>query len=203
MSFLEGYILGLGMIVFIGPVFFLLLSISLQLGTGAGVLTAFGIVVSDLICVSLCYYGVTAFLQDAKQVHWIAITGGILLVILGLKYLFHRADYTEEKKELEGYHYLSCFVKGFLVNFVNPFVFFVWIGVVTYQKGLEVNGYNPSFYLSGVLFGILSTDLLKVLTARQIKSFLSAKVLQNLYRGSGIILIGFGIRMLLLFTRLA
>ena len=199
MVFLEGYILGLGMIVFFGPVFFLLLSISLQLGTGAGVLTALGIVVSDLICVSLCYFGVTTFLQDSKQVHWIALVGGILLLILGLKYLFHTADYAEEKKELEGYHYLSCFVKGFLVNFVNPFVFFVWIGVVTFQKGLEVNGYNPSFYLLGVLGGILSTDLLKVLTARQIKSFLSAKVLRNLYRVSGIILIGFGIRMLLIF----
>ncbi len=70
MPFVEGYILGLGMVVFIGPVFFLLLSISLQQGAWAGVLTAIGIVVSDLICVSLCYYGVTAFLQDTKQVHW-------------------------------------------------------------------------------------------------------------------------------------
>jgi threonine/homoserine/homoserine lactone efflux protein len=66
MLFFEGYIVGLGMIVFIGPVFFLLLSISLHQGTKAGVATAFGIVISDLICVCLCYFGVTNFLNDTN-----------------------------------------------------------------------------------------------------------------------------------------
>ncbi len=198
MEFLEGYILGLGMIVFIGPVFFLLLSISLQLGMRAGVLTALGIVVSDIICVSLCYFGVTSFLYKTDTKIWIVLLGGAFLILLGVKYLFHPGNFLEEKKDLPSLHHISCFVKGFLVNFVNPFVFFVWIGVVTYEKGLEASGCNALSYFSGVLLGILSTDLIKVFTARQIKNFLSPLVLHNLYRGSGIILIGFGIRMLLI-----
>jgi threonine/homoserine/homoserine lactone efflux protein len=115
-----------------------------------------------------------------------------------LKYLFNPVNSLAENINLPALHHLSCFVKGFLVNFVNPFVFFVWIGVVTYEKGLEASGCNALYYFFGVLLGILSTDLLKVFTARQIKNLLSPLVLHNLYRGSGIILIGFGIRMLLI-----
>lgn len=198
MPFFEGYIVGLGMIVFIGPVFFLLLSISLHRGTKAGVATAFGIVISDIICVCLCFFGVTNFLNDSNAKMAILLIGGILLIILGLTYLFHPGKFEDKTEELMGYHYLSCFTKGFLVNFVNPFVFFVWIGVVTFQRNMGDILYNPLFFFSGALAGILSTDLLKVFMARQIRSILREKVLQNLYRASGLILIGFGIRMLLL-----
>jgi threonine/homoserine/homoserine lactone efflux protein len=196
--FIEGYVVGLGMIVFIGPVFFLLLSISLHRGTNAGVATAFGIVISDLICVCLCYFGVTNFLNDTNAKMAILVIGGILLIILGLKYLFHSGKFEDKREVPKGYHYLSCFTKGFLVNFVNPFVFFVWIGVVTFQRNMGDTLYNSLLFFSGALAGILSTDLLKVFTARQIKSILSQNVLRNLYRVSGLILIGFGIRMLLL-----
>lgn len=198
MEFLEGYILGLGMIVFIGPVFFLLLSVSFQLGTLSGIFVALGIIVSDVICVSLCYLGVTSFLYKSDTKFWIALIGGMLLILLGLQYLLNPGNSLAEKRDLPALHHLSCFAKGFLVNFVNPFVFFVWIGVVTYEKNLEASGYNALYYFSGVLLAILSTDLLKVFTARQIRSYLKPKILTNLYRVSGFVLIGFGIRMLLI-----
>ena len=100
MEFLQGYLLGLGMIVFIGPVFFLLLSISFQLGTRAGILVAFGIVVSDIICVSLCYFGVTSFLYQPDYKFWIAFIGGLLLILLGLKYLFSQGKSIEKNFDL-------------------------------------------------------------------------------------------------------
>lgn len=197
MDFLQGYLLGLSMIVFIGPVFFLLISISLQLGSRAGLLVAFGIIISDIICVSLCYFGVTVLLEPSSKL-WISLLGGILLIILGFKYLLKPSILTGEKKEKFSLHYISCFIKGFLVNFVNPFVFFVWIGVVSYAKdNIELNG-NLEIYFSGVLSGILTTDLLKVFTSNQIKNLLKPNILKNLYRICGLVLIGFGIRMFLL-----
>ena len=71
------------MIIFIGPVFFLLIGVSLQLGTKAGILAALGIIVSDIIYVSLCYYGVTAFLYEPTFIFWITLIGGLLLNFLG------------------------------------------------------------------------------------------------------------------------
>lgn len=198
MDFLNGYLVGLSMIVFIGPVFFLLLSFSFQLGTGAGSATALGIFVSDILCVSLCYYGTSYFLDNSQFKNWVAGSGGVLLLFLGSKYLFKEETEQNEIRELASFHYLSCFIKGFLVNFVNPFVFFVWIGVVTYERTLEANGCNPLIYFSGSLLAILSTDLTKVFLAKWIKRALTPKILRYFYKTSGLFLIGFGIRLILI-----
>jgi len=195
-EFLQGYLLGLSMIVFIGPVFFLLISISFEFGTFAGVWVALGIIISDILCVILSFLGVNTFFTSGSK-FWITLLGGTLLILLGLKYLIRPSNLIQGKSK-QPLHYLSCFVKGFLVNFVNPFVFFVWIGVVTYAKDNKLLNEHLELYFLGVLLGILSTDLLKVFTSRQIKNFLKPSVLKNLYRVSGIVLIGFGLRMLLL-----
>lgn len=196
-EFLQGYLLGLSMIVFIGPVFFLLISISLEFGIRAGFLVALGIIISDIIYVILSFLGVNTFFTSGSK-FWITLLGGILLILLGLKYLIRPSNLIQGNTENFSLHYISCFVKGFLVNFVNPFVFFVWIGVVTYAKDNKVLNESLELYFLGVLLGIFSTDLLKVFTSRQIKNFLKPSVLKNLYRVSGIVLIGFGLRMLLL-----
>ncbi|MBQ0740572.1 LysE family transporter, partial [Aquimarina celericrescens] len=62
MYLLEGYAIGLGMIIFIGPVFFLLLHSSIQYGSKAGVAVALGIIFSDIVCVMLCYFGLSSFI---------------------------------------------------------------------------------------------------------------------------------------------
>ena len=186
------------MIIFIGPVFFLLIGVSLQLGTKAGILAALGIIVSDIICVSLCYYGVTAFLYQPTSIFWITLIGGLLLIFLGLKYILQPTTILDEKKEMITLHYISCFTKGFLVNFVNPFVFFVWIGVVSFAKENIAENPDLALYFSGVLLGILSTDLLKVFTAVKIQPALKPHILKYIYILSGILLVSFGIRILYL-----
>ncbi|MBP9887860.1 MAG: LysE family transporter [Leptospiraceae bacterium] len=196
MEFLQGYLLGLSMIVFIGPVFFLLIRISLEFGTSAGVWVAIGIIISDILCVILSFLGVNTFFASNSK-FYLTLLGGILLILLGLKYLIKPSNLIQTKNK-QHLHYLSCFVKGFLVNFVNPFVFFVWIGVVTYAKDNKVLNEHLEVYFLGVLLGIFSTDLLKVFTSRQIKTFLRPTVLRNLYLVSGLVLVGFGLRLLLL-----
>ena len=71
MEFLQGYLLGLSMIVFIGPVFFLLIRISLEFGTSAGVWVAIGIIISDILCVILSFLGVN-LIQNSIFLCWVA-----------------------------------------------------------------------------------------------------------------------------------
>ncbi len=56
----------------------------------------------------------------------------ILLVIMGINYLIKK-DYslTTNNDKLKT---KSFFLQGFLINFVNPFVFMVWIGVLDYSE---------------------------------------------------------------------
>ncbi len=197
MVFLEGYGVGFAMIVFIGPVFFTLLKSALQYGFPGGMMVALGIFVSDIVCVGLCSFGAIPIFKNPDNQFWLAIAGSLILFGLGLKYIFKPAIFTHEAIAIKAHHYTTLFSKGFLVNFVNPFVFLVWIGVIGY--GRNKFGFTPelAIFLSAALLAILTTDSLKVIFAYRIKELVKPKLLLNVYRVIGIVLIGFGVRMIL------
>lgn len=200
MIFLEGYLTGLSMIVFIGPVFFLLVSVSLESGTIPGILVAGGIIAGDFLYVMFCFFGAVAFIDTSGGKTYFAIAGGALLVVLGIKYIIQKDARLVSSPQLRPFHYLKFFINGFLVNFVNPFVFIVWLGVVAFSKETFRSPDSSIVFLSGTLCGILSTDLLKVFAARKIKQFLVPEKLRIVYRISGVVLVLFGIRMIVHFV---
>ncbi|MBW1297300.1 LysE family translocator [Aquimarina litoralis] len=197
MSFIEGFFIGLGMIIFVGPVFFLLLNSSLQYGIRAGVSVALGIIVSDIACVVLCYYGLSKFMIVYQNQFWIGIIGSGILLVLGLNYLFKKPliieDITINKKE-----WSTFFIKGFSVNFFNPFVFVVWIGVYKYGTQKYTEPLTLSIFLIAVIIGILTTDLLKVFLSDKLKKFITIHRLKVFFRITGILLLAFSMRLLYL-----
>ncbi|MAQ75863.1 MAG: lysine transporter LysE [Aquimarina sp.] len=192
MAFIEGYLVGLGMIIFIGPVFFLLLNSSVQYGRKAGVSVAVGIIVSDIFCVWLCHLGLSVFFNATENQLWIGITGGFLLFFLGIYYLI-KTSFSKQiimsVKSLFGF-----FIKGFSINFFNPFVFAVWIAL--FQLGNSKFKNTPSFwiFIMAILFGILTTDLLKVFFSQKLRNLLSEQRLLLFSKIIGLILIVFSIR---------
>lgn len=196
MIFLEGYLIGLAMIVFIGPVFFTLLQSSLQFGKFSGIMVALGIIVSDIICVLIYYFGLNNIDLPESSKFILALLGALILTVLGLKNIILKPSQTEVEFSSK-LNLISSFVKGFLVNFVNPFVFIVWAGLFVYAKESTSNDSETLFHLTAVLAGILSTDLLKVVLAKKIKPFLKPKILEKATKIFGIIMIGFAIRLIL------
>lgn len=189
--------MGLGMIVFIGPVFFLLLSSTLKCGFVPGFMVALGIVISDIVCVLVCNYGLAPYLSYPDSNFWIALSGGILLIGIGTKYMITDKVDSEEKIVLPKQYYAAFFIKGFLVNFVNPFVFMVWLGLIKYaEQKIEI---NTALFFIGIFLGISTTDFLKVVLAKRIKKLIQPLSLQWIYRVFGLILIVFGLRMIFLF----
>ena len=197
MFFIEGFIIGLGMIVFVGPVFFLLLNSSFQYGTKAGFLVALGIICSDIVCVTLCYYGIGAFITSQNQ-FWIGVIGSLIVFGLGVNYLFKKVVIRNEVSEKITGKLVSLFIKGFSVNFFNPFVFVVWIGVCKYGQERYDNNVSILLFLTAVLLGILTTDLLKVVLSEKIKKFISQKRLKVFFRVTGIVLLFFSFRIIYL-----
>ncbi len=198
MVFLEGYALGLALIVFIGPVFFTLLKSTLQYGVLSGLWVALGIFISDVVCVLFCTFGAAAFFKDQDNQFWIGIIGGLLLIGMGLKYLlFPTLTKQDTQLNLKASDYLGFFAKGFLVNFVNPFVFLVWIGIIK-MASVKYGGFNQDLgiYLTGALLGILTTDSAKAFFGHRLKVFLNPNFLRWVYRSIGVLLIVFGIRMM-------
>ncbi len=197
MAFLEGMLTGLAMVAFVGPVFFTLLQVSLQFGFRSGFLVALGIFVSDVVCVVLCYYGASAFFTDQNNEFWIAIIGSIVLFFIGGAYLFKKGEIAEVKtSSLKSTNFIGFFTKGFLVNFVNPFVFAVWIAIVGKAQSSYATFTEVCIYLSVTLIMILLTDSLKALLAQKIKRFLKPKVLSTTYKIIGVLMLLFAIRIL-------
>ena len=64
MVYLEGFLLGLGTALFIGPVFFYLLKITLEQGFQYGFIVALGIILSDIVCVAICSTGISPLLKE-------------------------------------------------------------------------------------------------------------------------------------------
>lgn len=193
MALLEGYLWGLAMVVFVGPVFFTLLQNTLEKGRTAGFMVAFGIIVSDIVAVALCAAGTVAFLQNIENNTYVSIAGAIILFAIGGRYIISPSNNTEGKATTGGL--IGAFVSGFLVNFVNPFVFGVWLTVIGYAGNKY--GYDGGlyYYLLGCLLGIFTLDSLKVLLAYRIKAFLKPQNLLLAYRIIGVVMVGFGIRL--------
>lgn len=195
MALFKGYLLGLGFVIFLGPVFFYLLKCTLDAGFKSGLAVALGIVFADFTCIVICSLGAIAFFENSKNQFWIGIIGAFILLFLGLKFIFkpNILAPSKEKIKLSKTNYFSFFSQGFLINFINPFVFIVWISIIGLAK-VEYGTTNDLFmFLGAVLLGIFSTDMLKVLLAHRIKKFLSPSHLINVYRVFGIILLVFSI----------
>ncbi len=196
MVFFEGFLIGLAMVVFIGPVFFTLLKSALNYGFWAGMMVALGIFFSDVVCVGLCSFGAIPFFENTENQFYLAIGGSVILFGLGLKYLFKPNVNVDEQVKLHAGHYTAYFTKGFLVNFVNPFVFLVWISVIGLAQGKYGNSDDLWIFLGAALVAILVTDSLKVVFADRIKKFIQPKFLLRAYQVIGVMLIGFGVRLL-------
>ncbi|MFT6441666.1 MAG: threonine/homoserine/homoserine lactone efflux protein [Salibacteraceae bacterium] len=196
MIFLEGYSIGLAMIVFIGPVFFTLLQSALRFGKLSGTMVAFGIIVSDIVCILIYFFGLNSIELPAYFNNIVAAIGALVLIAMGLKYLLQKPP-NSEVVFASKLNLVSSFTNGFLVNFVNPFVFVVWAGIVLFAKESYSTPTEVQVHLIGVLAGIITTDLLKVLLADKIKPFLKPKILEKTTRFFGIVMIGFAFRLIL------
>lgn len=197
MPFFEGYVAGLALIVLVGPVLFVLLGATLERGTASGLAVAAGIFASDILAVSITALGLAEVLVSPGVLPWVAVVGGAMLLGFGARNLLASppSQDTVPLKSTAGL--IGFFTKGFLVNFVNPFVFMVWLGIVAAAGARHGTESGLVWFLAGTVLGILTLDTLKVVFASRIKRLLSPKVLRLVYRGSGTVMCLFGVRLII------
>lgn len=195
----EGMILGFTLAVMLGPAMFTLIQTSIHRGMYSGVLLAGGIFLSDLTLVFLCFVGAVQILGNDKNYLLFGIIGGIILMAFGVVTYMRKINITSEDAlsavKLPGP--LTYIFKGFFLNFANPFVWIFWVSVmvtVTTSHGGDQKATMAFF--AGMLFTILTTDIIKVIVASRLKRYLQPKVLIKLNHAVGILLVVFGIYLL-------
>lgn len=186
--YLEGLLLGVPLIFLVGPVLITLLQISLQYGFKAGFFVAIGITAGDILYILFCYWGASQLLSRPLAQQILGLAGGGVLLLFGLAVLLHRPSSSEQiaTPTLKNKHFFASFVKGFLINFVNPFVLTFWVGSV----GLVASRHHFSFskvslFFLGTITVIFVSDTLKALLAARLKSLLSPSLLLWLHRTAG------------------
>ncbi len=193
---ISGLLLGGVLAILAGPVFFLIMSISLRKGFKYAAYVATGVLISDAFFIFIAYFGSNFILLLNDHRFLAGIISGILLLIFGLALLIRKTDIPAEAITVQD-KLTSPFVymmKGFMINAMNPSVLFFWIGVagtVSVKDNYTVT-HLLAFYGS-ILVTIYCTDLLKAYVAHRLKSIITINVLRWLNRISGLALVAFGI----------
>ncbi len=196
-SVFEGVKLGLLLSMMIGPVFFALLTTSLDHGFRQAAILALGVFFSDLVYILITYLGVHLLSLIPSAEKYLGIVGGLILLGFGINFIVKKVPLPDADQVVPLPKKRKAFLKGFGINGINPFVLLFWLSIASMVslKNAWMFSDRVLFYgsLLGTIFGI---DLLKAFLAGRLRRFLSPtgkKVIQVL---AGVLICYFGIKML-------
>lgn len=191
---LKGLTFGLLLSIAVGPVLFSIIKQSLNNGHRGGFAFIIGVSVSDisLVLVSNIFTELFNSLKEYKTE--IGVAGCVLLVSMGIYFLFFKkVKVNEDGKQVFKFRksdYVKIFLSGYFMNTLNPAVFIFWITTSTAIINHSVQQRIVIFVTC--LVWMLGTDILKVLLAGKIRNRLTPHNIHIINRINGIILIVFG-----------
>lgn len=200
-AFVSGIAIGLTLALLIGPAFFALMQLSLTQGARQAVWMCLGIAASDALYIALVSLGLSQISESPLFRMGLGYGGGLMLVGFGIASWLKKVHiHTVEGASPPRKKPLALLGRGFLLNSLNPFTFFFWMGTV---GGLTARlpQTNLGIYLAfllGVIGTVLGTDVAKVMAARQLRPWITSQRMTWLNRITGLALVVFGIRLLVL-----
>ena len=185
--------LGLLLSIFVGPVFFLLLEASTRFGAKEACQVVAGALLSDVIYILLTYIFIDKLLSFELHEHILKIAGGIIFLIIGIIYFVKKP----EVKTRDEKHSPNFFLKSFLINSLNPSVFFFWFGAISYGI-TSFTFLSPFYVLLYFLIALLITllvDGLKIYFALYIAKIINPRLLVRINKviGLALFIVGFNL----------
>ncbi len=212
---IQGIFLGISLSFMVGPLLFAILQAGIERGFRAGLAVAAGIWTSDVLYVMVVQYGMEALTNLTALPGfrvWAGLAGGMLLVAFGLgSLLFKKTPLPQiSTQETEGSDsvtkplkepvnhrkrpYLAWWLRGFLLNTINPFTVFFWLGIA--GAVIIPNGWDTRqmlVFFGGMLGTLILTDTLKAYAAKRVRHFLTPEHTRWVQRGIGFLLVLFGV----------
>ncbi len=194
----KGVLLGLVLMISVGPIFFAVIETSINKGFPYAFSIAIGTLFSDAMYIVLAFLGLSTFFDDNSFRLWMGICGGILLIGFGVMNLLKKVDMHASDLHLQKKApYYKYVLKGFLINTLNPFVIFFWVSTLGWAT-IHITSVNHGrmFFFAGVLGTVFISDMLKSILAIKIKHIINAKVIHIINIISGIAMLLFGTDMI-------
>jgi threonine/homoserine/homoserine lactone efflux protein len=197
----KGVFSGIVLALLIGPVFFTLLQTSIERGFLSGVFVAIGISLSDSLYILISYLGLAQFMEADNFRHYMALGGGIILLLFGLYYLFVKSRKLAryDPQNIGNASGLRLAAKGFIINGLSPMVLFFWlatVSVATTQLGYSSPRQILIFFAS-IVTTVFTTDVMKAKLADKLRGLITPKTIRRLNIVLGVIMVIFAGKLLL------
>ncbi len=195
----KGVLLGLPLVISVGPVIFTIIKQSVNYGKPAGFSFVAGVWFSDIMWVILA----NLFLSLIQELNTefktpIGIAGSMLLFGMGLYNMFFKKVHLKEDQEkikISSGKYFRLFSTGFLINTLNPAVIAFWALTAPTFAG-TLSGEDRFLMFSTCLLVNMTADLMKVILAGKIGKKLNEKTVHRIDQISGLLFFIFGIVLL-------
>jgi len=196
--------LGFFLSFMIGPVFFVLLETSVVKGFRAALFFDLGVVLADIVFITIAFFSSYRLIQTIKDDPALFIFGGLVMLTYGIiSFINNRKEAKKIKideidpKELAKTNYVSLFVKGFFLNFINIGVLGFWLAIlITIGPQLELKTSRMLTFFSTLIITYFVTDIFKILLAKQLRNKLNPKNILLIKKFISIVLIVSGIFLL-------
>jgi threonine/homoserine/homoserine lactone efflux protein len=198
----EAIFIGVFLAFMIGPVFFMLIQISILRGFRAAISFDLGVVFGDIFFLLLAYFGSRSLLLRIKDHPYLFIVGGLVMMTYGLITFFSKKqkESVQDQKLViqDKSNYIQLFIKGFLLNFINVGVLGFWLGMVmVYGAKFDMHENKIFWFFFTVVLGYLATDIIKILLAKKLREKMTPARIIKMKKIMGVILIVFGFVLIL------
>lgn len=178
----------------IGPLFFSIVQAGIERGFYAGLALAFGIWVSDLLYVIVLkssLYTLQSFTQWPHYTLFVGLAGSLLLVGFGIGSLLKHQETDTSLRHFTARSLPDYALRGFIINTVNPFTVFFWLGTAATLAGYTQE--RTWAFFTGMFGVLIISDVFKARAAHWLRDHLSPRIVSRVHRCIGIALISAGI----------
>lgn len=181
-------------LVFIGPIFFLLIETSFSRGPKHAIALDLGVISADVLCIIAAYYTSAdlVYLID-KHPGFYRITALIILVYGIFMMVSKTKMHIRGEERLINQNYIKTFINGFLLNLLNVGVILFWLVTVISVRNQYPDHSDFLLYLAIVILTYLAVDLFKIGLAKQFHDKLTQNIANKIRKVVGIILIIFSV----------
>ena len=194
-ALLKGFLLGLVLMLSVGPAFFAVIDTSINKGFRTALYFTFGVWLSDITYICLTNLGATQLLT--QRITAVYLVGGVVLLIIGIIMLMKKQKDEVEHVEVKKGDLVKSFGEGWLINTTAPGVILFWAAAAVHVQNEEFTVNQKFAFFGAAVLIVVSTDIGKAYSAQKLKDqWLKPSVIHLVNKLSGIGMLIFGAYMI-------
>jgi threonine/homoserine/homoserine lactone efflux protein len=192
---LRGFVLGFAIAASPGPIFFLCLKRTLVRGWLNGLMSGLGVATADGFYAALAAFGVGAVTSIlAGERRWLALAGGIALVVLGLRTVFELPAQVEATPSTNGSGLGWAYISTLGLTIANPATIVSFAALVA-ALGIGLSGgyLRPCVLVLGVFVGSATWWCVLATVVAGFKARVTPRVVRGVSTVSGLAITALGV----------